>query len=211
MNVRRDDAKERLLDAAAQRFRRFGTRHTSIESITTAAGTGKGSLYLHYPSKEELYLATVRHAVDGFLEAASTAMQPDQPAPTRLRSLVEIAIAHYERDDLLAAPFLDDRDLLDDRAATLARQLQRERVTDLIRTTLIDGQRAGTIRAGLDPAAAAAVLFEIGWAIVRSHLTRELPVPLGDALHTLNDIVGHGTATRHRATLAVASSRSFGP
>ena len=211
MNARRDDAKERLLDAAAQRFRRFGTRHTSIESITTAAGTGKGSLYLHYPSKEELYLATVRHAVDGFLEAATTAMQPTQPAPTRLRSLVEIAIAHYERDDLLAAPFLDDRDLLDDRAATLARQLQRDRVTDLIRTTLIDGQRAGTIRAGLDPAVADAVLFEIGWAIVRSHLTRELPIPLGDALHTLNDIVGHGTATRNRATLAVASSRSFGP
>ena len=197
MNARRDDAKERLLDAAAQRFRRFGTRHTSIESITTAAGTGKGSLYLHYPSKEELYLATVRHAVDGFLEAATTAMQPTQPAPTRLRSLVEVAIAHYERDDLLAAPFLDDRELLDDRAATLARQLQRERVTDLIRTTLIDGQRSGTIRAGLDPAVAAAVLFEIGWAIVRSHLTRELTVPLGDALRTLNDIVGHGTGSGH--------------
>ena len=146
MSVRQDDARERLLDAATQRFRRFGTRHTSVESITTAAGTGKGSLYLHYQSKEELYLATVRHAVDGFLEAAATAMHPDQPAPSRLRSLVEVAIAHYERDGLLAAPFLDDRELLDDRAATLARQLQRERVTDLIRTTLIDGQRAGTIR-----------------------------------------------------------------
>lgn len=201
MSVRQDDARERLLDAATQRFRRFGTRHTSVESITTAAGTGKGSLYLHYQSKEELYLATVPHAVHGFLEAAATAMHPDQPAPSRLRSLVEVAIAHYERDDSLAAPAARSSttaELLDDRAPTLARQLQRERVTDLIRITFIDGQRAaGTIRAGLDPAVAAAVLFEIGWAIVRSHLTGELTVPLGHALRTLNDIVGHGTGSGH--------------
>ncbi len=170
-------------------------RHTSVESITTAAGTGKGSLYLHYRSKEELYLDTVQQAVDGFLEGAAGAMRGDQPPLARLRSLVEIAIVQYERDDLLAAPFMADRELLDERAATLARQLQREHITELIRATLTDGQRDGSIRAGLDPAVAAAVLFEIGWAIVRSHLARELPIPLGDALRTLNDIVGTGTAT----------------
>ena len=195
MNVRRDDARDRLLNAAAHRFRRFGMRHTSVESITTAAGTGKGSLYLHYRSKEELYLDTVQQAVDGFLEGAAGAMRGDQPPLARLRSLVEIAIVQYERDDLLAAPFMADRELLDERAATLARQLQREHITELIRATLTDGQRDGSIRAGLDPAVAAAVLFEIGWAIVRSHLARELPIPLGDALRTLNDIVGTGTAT----------------
>ena len=196
MNVRRDDARDRLLNAATHRFRRFGMRHTSVESITTAAGTGKGSLYLHYRSKEELYLDTVRQAVDGFLEVAAGAMRGEQPPLARLRSLVEVAIVQYERDDLLAAPFMADRELLDERAATLARQLQREHITELIRATLTDGQRDGSIRAGLDPAVAAAVLFEIGWAIVRSHLTDELPIPLGDALRTLNDIVGNGTASR---------------
>lgn len=192
-------ARERLLDAASQRFRRFGLRHTSVESITSAAGTGKGSLYLHYASKEALYLETVRTAVERFLDAAAEAMAQAGSAPLRLRALVDVAISHYERDDLLSAPLLDDRELIDAAAAALARQLQRERITTLIEATLSEGQRQGTIRAELDPTTAAAVLFEIGWAIVRSHLTGELPLPLGEALHALNDIVGNGTAPR-RAT-----------
>lgn len=115
--------------------------------------------------------------------------------PLRLRALVEVAIEHYERDDLLSAPLLDDRDLLTPDAAELARLLQRERVVELIRRTLAEGQRSGSIRVDLDLSAASVVLFESGWAIVRSNLTGELGMPLAVALSTLNSIVGHGTAT----------------
>jgi AcrR family transcriptional regulator len=190
------EPRDRLADAAAHRFRRFGLRRTSVESITAAAGTGKGSLYLHFASKEALYLEVVRREVEEFLASASEAMAQAGDAPSRLRALVEVAIARYEGDDLLAAPLLDDRELLDPGAAALARRLQRERITGLIESTIVDGQRQGTIRSGLAPAPAAAVLFEIGWAVVRGHLTGELPLPLADALRTLNDIVGNGTVSR---------------
>lgn len=188
-------ARDRILDAASVRFRRLGFRHASVESITSAAGTGKGSLYLHYSSKEELYLDTVRRAVEGFVRAAEEAMTGVDRVPLRLRALVEVAIEHYERDDLLSAPLLDDRDLLTPDAAELARLLQRERVVELIRRTLAEGQRSGSIRVDLDLSAASVVLFESGWAIVRSNLTGELGMPLAVALSTLNSIVGHGTAT----------------
>jgi AcrR family transcriptional regulator len=187
-----------LADAAAQRFRRFGLRHTSVESITAAAGTGKGSLYLHYSSKEALYLEVIRRVVEEFVAAARVAMAEANGAPSRLRALVEVAIVHYERDDLMAAPLRDDRDLLGPEVAGLARQLQREQVIGLIEATLIQGQQEGTIRSELVPAPAAAVLFEIGWAVVRSHLSGELSLPLADALQTLNDIVGNGTIERSR-------------
>lgn len=193
MSVREGVPRERLLDAASVRFRRFGVRRTSVESITAAAGTGKGSLYLHFPSKEALYLDVVGRAVEVFLDAATEAMAGTAAAPQRLRALVEVAIEHYEREDLLSAPLLDDGDLLAPAVAALARRLQRERITALIEATLVAGQREGTIRAELSPAAAAAVLFEVGWAVVRSHLSGELPLPLAEALRSLNDIVGHGT------------------
>ncbi len=185
--------RQRLLDAASTRFRRLGPRHASVASITAAAGTGKGSLYLHYASKEELYLDTVRQAVETFLDSAEAAMTQVDSAPMRLHALVEMATIHYERDDLLSAPLLDDRDLVGAAAASLARQLQRDRITELIEQTLRDGQSEGTIRGEIDAAASAAVLFEIGWAIVRSHLLGDLPLPLAEALETLNAIVGRGT------------------
>jgi AcrR family transcriptional regulator len=186
--------RQLLVLAAAPRFRRFGFRHTSVESITTAAGTGKGSLYLHYASKEELYLDTVRQAVDAFVAVAQQAIARERSAPARLRVLVETAVAHYTEDELLAAPLLGDDELLGARVAAMARGLQRERITELIEDTLVSGQRQSTIRDGIDPGVTAAVMFEIGWAIVRSHLSGELPVPLPDALHVLNDLLGRGTS-----------------
>lgn len=188
--------RERLLDAASQQFRRFGLRHASVASITSAAGTGKGSLYLHFQSKEALYLDVMGRTVEAFLDAAAATMARAGSAPQRLRALVETAIEHYERDELLAAPLLDDRNLLDAGVAALARRLQRERITTMIRVTLADGQQQGTIRAELDAEKAAAVLFEIGWAVVRAHLSGELGLPLAEALRALNDIVGNGTAPR---------------
>lgn len=189
-------ARGRLLTAAAPRFRRFGFRGTSVEDITTAAGTGKGSLYLHYNSKQALYLEVVRLEVEAFVSAATDAMDGADSAPGKLRVLVGSAVTHYGNDDLLSAPLLDDRVLLDADAAALARQLQRARITQLIATTLGDGQRDGTVRADLNPETTAAVLFEIGWAIVRSHLTGELALPLAEALTTLNDLLGKGTTNR---------------
>lgn len=189
-------AKDRLLDAATRRFRRFGFRGTSVETITSAAGTGKGSLYLHYGSKQELYLDVVRREVEAFVTAATESMRHADGAPGQLRALVAEAIAHYERDDLLSASLLDDRVLLDPKAAVLARRLQRERITEVIEAALADGQRDGTVRADLNCAASASVLFEAGWALVRAHLTGELGLPLADALATLNDLVGKGTTTR---------------
>src|ERR1700737_2414685 len=49
----------RLLDAAARLFARFGFDKTSIDEIAHAAGVSKGAVYLHWPSKDALFEATL--------------------------------------------------------------------------------------------------------------------------------------------------------
>jgi AcrR family transcriptional regulator len=49
--------RARLIDAAEWRFRRFGFGRTTSEDISAEAGTGKGGLYPHFVSKQEIYLA----------------------------------------------------------------------------------------------------------------------------------------------------------
>lgn len=185
--------RDRIVGEAAARFRRFGVRRTSVESIASAAGIGKGTVYLHFASKEDLYLETVTRAVDSFVSAAETAMARQRGAQRRLRTLVDVAIEHYSRDELLSAPLLDDRDLLTAGVAVQARQRQRERVVALLRDAIEGGRARGEVRADVDAATAAVVLFEAGWAIVRAHLLGELDLPLGTALDSLNDLVGRGT------------------
>lgn len=196
MGTAETSTRGRLLAAADSRFRRFGFRHSSVEAITRAAGTGKGSLYLHFSSKEALYLDVVGHAVTGFVNEATSAMTEVETAPARLRALVETAIDYYGNDDLLCAILIGDDDLVTGPVARLADDLQRDRITQLIEHTIEVGQQEGTLRQGLDPKASATVLYEIGWAIVRRHLEGRLALPLGEALSTLNDIVGRGTMER---------------
>lgn len=185
--------RQQLLEAAEARFRRFGFRHSSVEAITRAAGTGKGSLYLHYRSKEELYLDVVARAVDNFVDEATSRMRSSDIAPARLSTLVQAAIDHYGQDDLLRASLIGDDDLVNRPLAEHAGNLQRARITELIEQTLRDGQAEGTIRPDLDPAPAAIILFETGWAIVHRHIEGRLQLPLPQALATLNEIIGRGT------------------
>jgi AcrR family transcriptional regulator len=59
---RRKDARpQELLEAALSLFVEKGFAATRAEEVAKRAGVSKGTLYLYYPSKEELFKAVVRH------------------------------------------------------------------------------------------------------------------------------------------------------
>ena len=65
-----ENPRDRLLAAAETRFRRFGYKRTTIEDVATEAGTGKGSVYLHFDSKRDVYMAVVERSLDRFIDGA---------------------------------------------------------------------------------------------------------------------------------------------
>lgn len=59
---RRKEARpQELLQAALELFVEKGFAATRSEEVAHRAGVSKGTLYLYYPSKEELFKAVVRH------------------------------------------------------------------------------------------------------------------------------------------------------
>ncbi len=188
--------ERRLIAAAEARFRRFGYKRTTIDDITAEAGTGKGSLYLHFESKQAVYLAVVEASLERFVESASRLLDGSGPVPARLRSLVDLTIEHYGRDELLRASLFGKSGLVEGDVARRAADFQRARIRSLLRELLATGQREGSVRTDLDVDAAAAVLFEIGWAVVRTALEGDSQIPLDRALTTLNQIVGLGLLPR---------------
>lgn len=61
MRQRRKQARpQELLDAALALFVEKGFAATRAEEVAARAGVSKGTLYLYYPSKEELFKAVVR-------------------------------------------------------------------------------------------------------------------------------------------------------
>ncbi|MCZ7531348.1 MAG: TetR/AcrR family transcriptional regulator [Acidimicrobiia bacterium] len=186
------EPRRRLIAAAEARFRRFGYRRTTVEDITAEAETGKGSLYLHFDSKQDVYLAVVSESLERFVRRASEVLEGHDSVPLRLAALVEATAHHYGEDELLRASLLGHGELVEGRVAELAAEIQRDRIRSLLAMVLLEGQEAETIRGDLDAETTASVLFEMGWAIVRAELEGHSDLPLELALRTLNDVVGRG-------------------
>lgn len=67
--------RRRILDAAVATFMRFGFRKTSMEEVARAAQISRQGLYLHFPTKEDLFRAGVQHVLDSGLTAASARLR----------------------------------------------------------------------------------------------------------------------------------------
>jgi AcrR family transcriptional regulator len=65
---RRKEARpQELLDAALALFVEKGFAATRTDEVAQHAGVSKGTLYLYYPSKEELFKAVVRHNLSALI------------------------------------------------------------------------------------------------------------------------------------------------
>ncbi|AGC45309.1 TetR family transcriptional regulator [Myxococcus stipitatus DSM 14675] len=86
------DPRTAILDAAGEIFVRYGFKKASVEDIARKAGVGKGSIYLHFESKEALFEACARK---GHAEALADLkeMVRSRPTPTeQLRAYIHYCI-----------------------------------------------------------------------------------------------------------------------
>ncbi len=108
----REELRETILDATDRLLARYGYRKMTVEDIAREVGIGKGSIYLHFASKEEIVLSHVDRIVERLKERLSAVARSDADAAIRLRLMLLArvlyrfdSVQHYTRslDDLLAA------------------------------------------------------------------------------------------------------------
>jgi len=63
-----DTKKEQIRRAALAVFSRRGFHGTTVAEIAEEAGIAKGTIYLYYPSKEEILIGILRRYTDGMLD-----------------------------------------------------------------------------------------------------------------------------------------------
>ncbi len=83
--ARRKEARPgEIVEAALRLFADRGFAATKLEDVAAAAGIGKGTIYLYFPTKEDLFRAVVRQAVLPNLEAAAALLAGPRhrPPPT---------------------------------------------------------------------------------------------------------------------------------
>jgi AcrR family transcriptional regulator len=154
--VRRKEARPAELVAAALRlFSERGFAATRLDDVAAAAGVSKGTVYLYFESKEQLFEAVVQAAISPNLDRAEAMLQAyDGPTPDLVRGLAGIL------RPLLDTPITGVIKLIlaesgnFPQLARLYADLVVRRGLGLLRAVLERGMRRGEFRP-LDPAATA--------------------------------------------------------
>ena len=146
VRTRRDEQRARtrheLLEAAQVVFARQGYHASSVDDVAEAAGYTKGAVYSNFRSKEELFLALLDRRIDRNVEALEDVLLSSE-AEQRPQLLGEIrdSIGLVDREwFLLQTEFMlyaARNEEVRERVADRQRRT-RQRITELVRTTLED-------------------------------------------------------------------------
>jgi AcrR family transcriptional regulator len=97
--LRADAARNRalLLAAAGDEFKERGL-DASVADIARRAGVGKGTVFRHFPTKDDLVAAIVRTRIDGLNATAEKLLNSPDPGGALFEFVTTAALQQQERD-----------------------------------------------------------------------------------------------------------------
>lgn len=119
------DRADRILDAAGELMLRLGYRKVTIEDIARRAGVGKGTVYLHWRTKAELFEALMLRASTSMLTEVAERLRQD-PREIQPHRYLRTAFFIIQRNPLLRAAVTADAELLGNLAHSPARAKEQE-------------------------------------------------------------------------------------
>jgi AcrR family transcriptional regulator len=84
----RAELRNIILDAMERLLARYGYSKTTVHDLAREAGIGKGTVYLHFASKEEVALCSIDRVVDRVQKRLLELSDSPMPADRRLRAML---------------------------------------------------------------------------------------------------------------------------
>jgi AcrR family transcriptional regulator len=87
--------RERILDAAVKVFASKGYHETRVDDIVDASETSKGSVYFHFPGKQQIFLALVDQFADLLERRLAEAIAGEEDGVRRVSAALEICLQTF--------------------------------------------------------------------------------------------------------------------
>lgn len=179
--------RDRLLNETARLVEKQGFGPTSVNDVLQAVGIKKGTLYYHFPGKDELGLAVLERARDDFLAFLDSAL--DTPTPMEaLERFFKAALQKHRKTGFVGGCLWGNTALeMSDSSPVYTAFVGKvfEEWICRIERVIHSGQQAGQIRTDLSAAELARlVVAGIEGGIMMSRLTKQ-DGPLRSCLDSL--------------------------
>ena len=152
-HVDRDARRQSLVDAARDLFAEKGYHATTVDDITRAAGVAKGTFYLYFGEKREVYYDVVRSFMDLIKDIggqvgdnAGNAAEFFQRAEAAALNLMEVFMENYALAKLAYRESMG----LDAELEAMVSKFYRE-IAEVEANNIRTAQGLGIIRKDIDP------------------------------------------------------------
>jgi AcrR family transcriptional regulator len=142
--AQREDIRDLILDAVDVLLARYGYKKMTMEDLAQQVGIGKGTIYLHFSTKEEAVLSHVDRIIDRLLQELHTIAASEDPITLRLQKMLITRVVF--RVDSVSGYSQSLNDLLSSlRPSFLARRrIHFAKEAEVFVAILKEGKDAGT-------------------------------------------------------------------
>ena len=169
----------RILDAASELLQRWGYKKTTVDDIARQAGVAKGTIYLHWKNKEELFTALLLREKIVEAQKVQQAMEAE-PEGVTLYNMIKHSMLSALRNNLTRAVMLRDSEMLGDLVHTYLKEEDFKQLIDGFYAYLSYLQQQGLIRSDL-PLKTLVHMLEamcIGFLMVDQFLPEDYQLPI---------------------------------
>ncbi|PKO14944.1 MAG: TetR/AcrR family transcriptional regulator [Chloroflexi bacterium HGW-Chloroflexi-10] len=190
----------RILDAAAGLIAHYGYDKTTISEIAREAGVAKGAIYLHWPTKEELFDALITREMQHLMQDLLSRVERDSQGGS-LPHMYRHALFAMQSNPLICALYTQDSRIL----GTYMHQQNPRRYLERFwfgRSFVEYMQASGLIRKEIDPQGLAYVLSIIayGFTSIAGIIPPDQAPPMEIIADTLDAFLIHGVAVENGDT-----------
>jgi AcrR family transcriptional regulator len=94
----RKQREEEILRAAAILFAEKGYAPTDLQELAQRLGVGKGTVYRYFPTKQDLFLATVKHEITRFTTTLESMVPRDAPLIEQMSLVIEAYLQFFQQN-----------------------------------------------------------------------------------------------------------------
>jgi TetR/AcrR family fatty acid metabolism transcriptional regulator len=191
--------RERILEAAIKVFAAEGFYNAKVSQIAHEAGVADGTIYLYFKSKDDLLINLFEDRMERVNANLREAIDTESTAVARLRRIVKLHLELVEQNrDMAEVISVELR-----QSSKFIREYSNPKFAEFLRTiagAVVEGQRTGELRTGIDPYVFARALFgaldEIALAWLVKHPGSKASIELPRAAEQLGDLFIDGLKAR---------------
>jgi TetR/AcrR family fatty acid metabolism transcriptional regulator len=191
--------RERILDAAIKVFAAEGFYNAKVSQIAHEAGVADGTIYLYFKSKDDLLINLFEDRMERVNANLREAIETESTAVARLKRIVKLHLELVEQnrdmDEVISVELRQ--------SSKFIREYSNPKFAEFLRTiagAVVEGQRTGELRTGIDPYVFARALFgaldEIALAWLVKHPGSKASIELPRAAEQLGDLFIDGLKAR---------------